>query len=563
MAEQSRYAPLSGPKTIRLLVIEPGLASQPVSIQLFTVDSPAAVQFDALSYVWGDCSLTQDIVCDGRPFPVTLNLYWALQRVRHHQERKVFWVDAICINQDDLHERNHQVTLMGAIYSNALIVYLCMGDDFDGGAVAVQSIVEQVVPHLTLENEPLLKEGRGLRDDVRWFAVAIFTQCPWFQRAWVLQEAGLAQNPRVLYGQTEFSYRDFIKVLKLLNVVPWSIKYQPATLFIHIEWSDWRQPPACSEYTFLDLLSHGALLQCSDPRDHICSFLGHPFAQKPDGSGLIVRPDYEKDPRELFLELTQALLQKDGIRVLSMVEHDETSIVDDFPSWIVRWNVSAVMNDLDRVPPFFHASTGVNESVVCEGNGLLLQGVVLDTVRLAFRIELVEGRGIAFHSSVTQESFSMRQIMESLYAVHGETMVKPFCQTICANESTSGDNLRALAITLALALDLGILDQDDTGLSRARRESLLEYWSEICAYCVGRSFVVTDRGLYALSPRLTQPGDRCCILLGANVPFVIRPNRIGTQFRLLGETYVHSFMDGQVAAYLEQGLLQIETIVLC
>jgi hypothetical protein len=39
----------------------------------------------------------------------------------------LLWVDAICINQDDIEERNRQVKLMAFIYSRALAVLVWLG----------------------------------------------------------------------------------------------------------------------------------------------------------------------------------------------------------------------------------------------------------------------------------------------------------------------------------------------------------------------------------------------------------------------------------------------------
>jgi len=37
------------------------------------------------------------IACDGRPFEITFNLYWALVRIRSASHPRVLWADAICI----------------------------------------------------------------------------------------------------------------------------------------------------------------------------------------------------------------------------------------------------------------------------------------------------------------------------------------------------------------------------------------------------------------------------------------------------------------------------------
>jgi hypothetical protein len=69
--------------------------------------------YEALSYRWGDPLDTQPIVCEGKRFNATTNLYLALHRLRYEaEEPRRIWIDAICINQMDVAERNQQVALM-------------------------------------------------------------------------------------------------------------------------------------------------------------------------------------------------------------------------------------------------------------------------------------------------------------------------------------------------------------------------------------------------------------------------------------------------------------------
>jgi len=39
----------------------------------------------------------------------------------------VLWIDAICINQEDVDEKSHQVAMMGDLYSRCLTVYIWLG----------------------------------------------------------------------------------------------------------------------------------------------------------------------------------------------------------------------------------------------------------------------------------------------------------------------------------------------------------------------------------------------------------------------------------------------------
>jgi hypothetical protein len=558
--ESAFYAKLRGKTTIRLIELGPGHVHQPIVVSLITVDSASALQYDAISYVWGNPDATTNIICDGRPTPITINLHWALLHVRKPDRPSIVWADAICINQRDVQERNHQVSMMGTIYANARTVYLCMGDDPDGGASDVLSILKELKPYMDGRAVSAFLQLDNIENDNRWFAVGTLTRRPWFRRAWVLQEAGLADNPRVHYGEVEFSYRDLIAVLRWLTRCTWCYRYEVNAWHIHMQWCNWRQAPSRPQYTFLDLLCHTTVLQCRDPRDHVYSFLGHPLAQLKGGSGSIVQPDYDKSPLTLFLEVTQALLQQNGLRVLSMVEHNEVTIGEDLPSWVLRWDVSDVLNGIDRVGSHFNASVGFDAPFVCEGTNLVLQGMKLDAVRLSYQAVETREKGMTFLNASENAQSTMRQVLDFLSSQYGDHMIEAICRTLCAGTVGDGSTARSSAITLALALD----HRQDMGFMIGQEEykDVLDFWQKMNAYCIGHSLIVTHQGHFALGPRITRPGDQCYILQGANVPFFLRPHASGNRFRLLGEAYVHCFMKGQIKSYAEEERLQSDTLIL-
>jgi hypothetical protein len=59
-----------------------------------------------------------------------------LQHLRLETEIRVLWIDAICINQHETQERNHQVSQMGIIFKQAAMVIVWLGDADDTSALA-------------------------------------------------------------------------------------------------------------------------------------------------------------------------------------------------------------------------------------------------------------------------------------------------------------------------------------------------------------------------------------------------------------------------------------------
>ena len=85
------------------------------------------LQYDALSYTWCDPTITHLILLDGHEIKITTGLERALRYLRLTQERRILWIDAICVNQSDHNERNHQVQMMFDIYQNAETVRSWIG----------------------------------------------------------------------------------------------------------------------------------------------------------------------------------------------------------------------------------------------------------------------------------------------------------------------------------------------------------------------------------------------------------------------------------------------------
>lgn len=113
---------------IRLLkILVPNKLDSVLNCTLEIVHLDRAPKYKALSYAWGNPSMTAEILVNEHPFQTTLNLKAALQNFRDTIPGIRLWVDAICVNQNDLAERGHQVQLMKSIYSRAEEKYVWLG----------------------------------------------------------------------------------------------------------------------------------------------------------------------------------------------------------------------------------------------------------------------------------------------------------------------------------------------------------------------------------------------------------------------------------------------------
>lgn len=131
---------------IRILTLLPGEQYSPIHCTLSTVSLSTLLwrpEYDALSYAWGDAYHRRNIILDGNEHAVTYNLEVALQHLRHRREKRLLWIDALCINQADVIERSEQVSMMGDIFSSARTVYLWIGeaDQCSDGAFDAMSLL--------------------------------------------------------------------------------------------------------------------------------------------------------------------------------------------------------------------------------------------------------------------------------------------------------------------------------------------------------------------------------------------------------------------------------------
>lgn len=106
------------------MTILPGNFSSKIRLDLhkeqFAEDSTK--EFEALSYAWGSTKKLVDVYVGEtgcQTIQVTRNLADALPYLRHQEKPRVLWIDAICVNQQDLGERSSQVKRMPDIYSKA------------------------------------------------------------------------------------------------------------------------------------------------------------------------------------------------------------------------------------------------------------------------------------------------------------------------------------------------------------------------------------------------------------------------------------------------------------
>ncbi|KAM7183351.1 Heterokaryon incompatibility protein (HET) domain containing protein [Naviculisporaceae sp. PSN 640] len=249
------YHPLQkNSRQIRVAILLPGPWREVVRCELKVVDlSDESTQYEAISYCWGDEKVTTPIIIDEREVPVTVNLNDALKRLRKRDQGRTVWADAICINQEDTVERQHQVEMMRDIYSHATTVHVFMGEssasklalehfdtkNWDEFPVIRWYNDDRNLPGLESPPGECLTIEDTLMAEMRCFLVLTMLakhgclkqvyktlkttphtsawavvldafkelfESPWWSRIWVVQEVLLAKEALVHFGHTVFPW---------------------------------------------------------------------------------------------------------------------------------------------------------------------------------------------------------------------------------------------------------------------------------------------------------------------------------------------------------------------
>ncbi|KAG7286253.1 hypothetical protein NEMBOFW57_008560 [Staphylotrichum longicolle] len=256
-ASHGVYAPLEQTNHVRLLQLSKGNFDDPIHGTLIISSLDDGPNFEALSYAWadetGDDSRRKIIFLDRswNTFKVTANCFAALRRMRNAKKDILVWVDAVCIDQGNHAERNHQVGLMARIYSSAreLFVYLGEGD----------KELEAALLNLTWS-----KQAKSIDPEL----IRRLFQCRYFSRMWIIQEVANAMTANIHYGASSIRWA-ILSENRLLPIlgddVVQSIPRWVTTIY---------NQPKYSVADLPHLLLNTAHSEAADTRDHVFALFG-------------------------------------------------------------------------------------------------------------------------------------------------------------------------------------------------------------------------------------------------------------------------------------------------
>lgn len=370
------YQPLSNPESIRILTVfecdndDDDIECHLAETRLADLNDESQ-GFTALSYAWGDLKYTHEIWLGDQRLLISANLDAALRHLRRRDVPIRLWVDAVCINQRDITERNHQVQQMGNIFSAASETIIWLGESGGNTSVSAWNYLERHSSWALNDRQQrdhtlpakLEQDLLSFRGEFRDVEVDVLSR-PWFHRLWVFQEAVLSRTLSIQCGYRRIAWDDFSKTV--LQSERHHDRYGFST------WDDGKKgmirdisrarceylqkhgpvepSPSCQSpepsstplrmLNILRLLHRGRYLEASDTRDKIFGFMG--IAEGIDTNDPRFRVDYRLDTRSLYVQFARHMIEAtDSLDILSYVSFStpERHIANiEMPSWAPCWD---------------------------------------------------------------------------------------------------------------------------------------------------------------------------------------------------------------------------------
>lgn len=556
------YEPLiHGESQVRLLTLHPGQFDEDIRCSLHTASLTSKPQYEALSYVWGDAADTLPVIVGGHEKQVTTNLEAALRHLRWQEKPRILWIDAICINQDDIEERSAQVPMMGDVYRQATSVIVWLGH----GLPYVERAIDWANYHASCKSSP------GMEDDV-----VIVDMCTiecsclilglihllkdrYWHRMWTYQEFVLAADmPICVYGHMLFSlatvHEAFVAMLSKYAAAYTENRPSPHEIFSivlgeMIEFCNDMQsvmklgqmaqhakyePSRPGELALL--LRESADRECSDPRDRIYALYG----LDPSLSRLLP-VDYAKSEREVILEAITLMVRSRELYLWSMfgLRADRFSCTRKFPSWAPNLDRLQLFEprarDLDILNFFGPAIE--DDRVSCDLSTLHLGAWNLGHCKVLHRIHRHGNYAEQHNGHISQFSAFVEDLRANKLGLTGHRLCQKFAR--CAvlgdegHRQISDDGL--IEAFRAACLDVSVARNDHNNNFKTKELKLV---ARVGSTLGDVACITTSSGCIGFAPFDTQDNDLVVFPRVMGTPAIVLRKEVAVSSEVGQESYL-------------------------
>lgn len=614
---------------------------------LIHVPANQAPNYTALSYCWGDPRERKAVFCNGKLLDIPINLWIALRW--NYPSRPgidgflspvfggtypgtalpagtildpsafpgmptgtgaIFWADAICINQTDIVEKNHQIPLMDSIYSRAALVQVYVNEsDNSLATVLSMQMIEMgindtpewtVVPQATIST-------RFKRAD--WLTLQEFFTQQVFRRSWIIQEIVLGTSVQFRYGPTIMTFAQLCGFVTTMQCrIP-----NPAGSGRNMGADEAKDDKAFSEgirqlynlaevrslrsegssQGFIEILQRFRAAKATDPRDKVYSLLS--LASQHYRNVVIPEYSLSNTATDVYRELAMCAVRTADVKGL-LLNAGTSQAVAGLPSWVPDWSIEP----RHIIDPEFYACTGLTGRVhailpAADPNKLIVRGAVLDKItrtcpRWMPRKEIefpdgptdppVVGTVPCCIQIVDHLTFAGQEALESCGRRYpnGDDLSEATWQTLVCGRgwgerrSNAADKTHYDAFLeryrdqlcnsnfngrqMVATSDNDYIPLSDMSHRTRLEEDLSTFLTVMARFQDGRRTCITQNFYFGTVPDDAEDGDVIALLVGFSVPFVLRrvngcAGGSADEYKLVGHCYVHGIMDGELIEAVE------------
>ncbi|PMD51488.1 HET-domain-containing protein [Hyaloscypha bicolor E] len=286
---QFPYQPLDTSKLeIRVITLHPGIRTTPIHCSLTHITTNSKSNkpiYKALSYTWGTAEAPKTISLDGMQVQVRENLWQALYHLRSEEHELTIWIDALCINQNDLQERGSQVSRMSAIYGIAKEVIVWLGPADEDSKLAIDFIEQNFHPSSgpRVKDMPMDELLVGA-SELELLAIPKIMAREYWHRVWIIQEIFRARLVTVHCGHDTVRWSSLSKFFRYLSRQPAQTefikrrgdrqKYESLLEACTSPAKSLTEHRTSQKHCLEDLLKAYKSCRSSDPRDKVYALVG-------------------------------------------------------------------------------------------------------------------------------------------------------------------------------------------------------------------------------------------------------------------------------------------------
>jgi hypothetical protein len=626
------------------------LESNTTAIRVFTIDSvdhgtslqctfrtvslSEAPSFAAISYTWRtalgprersseDALSTQSkgkVTCNGFEVQILDNLHHALRRLWTSCSRGTeFWADALCIDQGNIPERNHQVAAMAEIFKTAQKVYIWLGRSTPTIGLAIEFV--ELMASLSAEAMQAFAYGElsaNLSDETRvklgrkeyWEALELFFSRSWFIRAWIVQETLLAQHLTVMCGDQTIAWEKlWLTSVYLLRFAQNLAPFHPACFRENVYFDIPARLEAGRNNQFArgkDGLLYSLIRSrkhvCFDCRDTVFSVIGIArvkTAHHYEDEDTLPVPDYAATATSVFRQTAVHIIgTSENLLLLAYAEGRSSRNIDGLPSWVPDWSVRKALGLAYTGYKSFEADGGRPRyaELRFDKRILAIEVTMVDEVSMIGETKdsvlrtgdfpkwlamIASLQPTASHGQMRKEIF-WRTLLTDIVPDHNglqhpapaefehlfDSWLLSCVETAQRNAKESSqesvrDALYATALRYGLQWLCDLLTKatatEADGIQAARFRTVYSNALHVRLFR-------TAKGFLGVGTESIEESDVVCIASGSRVPLVLRRRQgvvvesaIGVaRYELVGAAYVHSWMHGEALRGLGSGFRVVE-----